>query len=183
MPKENQLAKKKRNRLIVRTVILILLAAAIIYAVFSKDEFTALGVGDMAPDFELVDLEGNKHRLSDYRGEGVFLNFWGTWCPPCKREMPHMEKVHKELDGDGVNILTINIKDTLTAVENFRTSFEDELTFPIMRDTTESVKEIYNFKPLPTTFIIDANGKIKEIISREMSEDEIRTIMLGIRPE
>ena len=65
----------------------------------SKDKVKVLAVGDNAPDFELVDLEGNKHRLSDYRGQGVFLNFWGTWCAPCKKEMPHMEKMHKDFEG------------------------------------------------------------------------------------
>lgn len=181
MSKADQIAKKKSNRLIIRTIVLILLAGAVIYAISTKDKVKSLGVGDMAPDFELVDLEGNKHRLSDYRGEGVFLNFWGTWCPPCKREMPHMEKIHNELNGDGAHILTINIKDTQLKVENFKDQYG--LTFPIMRDKTESVKEIYNFKPLPTTFIINKDGEIEQIISREMSEDEIRDIMLSIRPE
>lgn len=181
MSKAEQIARKKNKRLIIRAIVLVLLASAVIYAVATKDKVKSLGVGDVAPDFELVDLEGNTHRLSDYRGEGVFLNFWGTWCPPCKREMPHMETIHNELNGDGAHILTINIKDTLKEVENFSENLG--LTFPIMRDKTESVKEIYNFKPLPTTFIINPDGVIEQIISREMSEDEIREIMLSIRPE
>lgn len=181
MSKTDKIAKKKNNRLIVRTIILILLAAAIIYAVTNNDKGKTLSVGDMAPDFELVDLEGNTHRLSDYRGEGVFLNFWGTWCPPCKREMPHMETIHNELDGEAAHILTINIKEPQLKVERFRDQYG--LTFPIMLDKTETVKEMYNFKPLPTTFIINKDGKIEQIISREMSEDEIREIMLSITPE
>ena len=84
-------AGKKKIRLIIRTVVLLLLVSAVIYTIMSKDQVKVLAVGDNAPDFELVDLEGNKHRLSDYKGQGVFLNFWGTWCAPCKKEMPHME--------------------------------------------------------------------------------------------
>ena len=99
-------------------------------------------VGDAAPDFELVDLE-EIHRLSDYRGEGVFLNFWELGATPCKEEMPHMEKLHHEFGGDGVNILAINIKESNLKVEQFRDQYG--LTFPIALDKTESVKEIYNF--------------------------------------
>jgi len=82
MSKVDQMAKKRRNRLVVRTVVLLLLASAIIYTIATRNSVDILKVGDAAPDFELVDLEGNTHRLSDYRGEGVFLNFWGTWCAP-----------------------------------------------------------------------------------------------------
>ena len=77
MSKANQMAAKRKKRLIIRTIVLILLAAAVVFAIYSKDKVKVLEVGDKAPDFELVDLEGNKHRLSDYQGEGVFLNFWG----------------------------------------------------------------------------------------------------------
>ena len=127
--KDKVRATKKRNRLIMRTVILVLLVSAVVYAVASKEKVKMLVVGDLAPDFELVDLEGNKHKLSDYRGEGVFLNFWGTWCGPCKREMPAMEKMHKEFEDKGVHILAINIKGSDLQVETFRDNYG--LTFPI----------------------------------------------------
>jgi len=181
MSKVDQMAKKRRNRLVVRTVVLLLLASAIIYTIATRNSVDILKVGDAAPDFELVDLEGNTHRLSDYRGEGVFLNFWGTWCAPCKEEMPHMEKLHHEFGGDGVNILAINIKESNLKVEQFRDQYG--LTFPIALDKTESVKEIYNFTPLPTTFLINKDGEIEQIISRGMSEDEMRSHMMSIQAE
>ena len=82
---EGQLDRKKK-RTVIRTVILAILAAAIIYTIYisaTKDKVQLLEVGDQAPDFALTDLEGNSHKLSDYEGQGVFLNFWGTWCEPC----------------------------------------------------------------------------------------------------
>ena len=179
--KEKLRATKKRNRLIIRTIVLILLVAAIVYAIIPKDKAKVVAVGDLAPDFELVDLDGNKQRLSDYRGEGVFLNFWGTWCPPCKEEMPHMEKLHNEFEGKGVNILAINIKESDLKVETFRDQYD--LTFPIAIDKTESVKEAYKFIPLPTTYLINKHGRVEQIISRGMSEDEIRSFMESIQPE
>lgn len=177
--KVDKMAKKRKNRLVIRTIVLVLLASAVIYAIATRDKVRVLSVGDMAPDFELIDLEGNKQRLSDYRGEGVFLNFWGTWCAPCKREMPHMEKLHKEFNGDGVHILAVNIKESDLKVSRFRDQYG--LTFPIALDKTEGVKEIYNFKPLPTTFLINKDGRIEKIISREMTEEEVRSNMLSIQ--
>lgn len=178
---EKASAGKKRNRLIIRSIVLLLLVSAIVYTVIPKEKVKMLAVGDSAPDFELIDLEGNKHRLSDYRGEGVFLNFWGTWCEPCKREMPYMENQSQEFEDKGVNIVAINIKGSDLQVETFRDNYD--LTFPIAIDKTESVKEAYTIKPLPTTFIINKDGKIEKIITREMSEDEIRLHMESIQPK
>ncbi|MCZ2259495.1 thiol-disulfide oxidoreductase ResA [Sporosarcina sp. G11-34] len=175
------MATKKRNRLIIRTIVLLLLVSAVIYTLIPKEKSKVLAVGDMAPDFELVDLEGNKQRLSDYRGEGVFLNFWGTWCPPCKKEMPYIEKLHNEFADKGVKVLSINIKESDLKVKTFRDQYG--LTFPITIDKDESVKEAYKFIPLPTTYIINKDGKIEQIISREMTEDEIRSYMESIQPE
>jgi len=173
-------AGKKKSRLIIRTFVLLLLVSAVVYAIASKDKVKVLAVGDKAPDFELVDLEGNKHRLSDYKGEGVFLNFWGTWCGPCKKEMPYMENQHKAFEGKGVNILAVNIAESNLKVETFRDQYG--LTFPITIDKDKSVKEAYNIVPLPTTFLINKDGRIEQIITREMSEDEIITFMEGIQP-
>ncbi|MBE1554080.1 thiol-disulfide oxidoreductase ResA [Sporosarcina limicola] len=174
-------ADKKKKRLIIRTIVLLLLVSVVIYAVAFKDKVKVLAVGDMAPDFELVDLEGNKHRLSDYKGQGVFLNFWGTWCGPCKKEMPHMEKLHKEFEGKDVQILALTIKDPPLKVKAFRDQYE--LTFPIAIDKTEVVKEAYNISPLPTTFLINDKGKIQKIIKWAMSEEEIRSHMESIQPK
>ena len=118
---------------------MLLLVSAVVYTIAMRDKVKVLAVGDMAPDFELVDLEGNKHRLSDYRGEGVFLNFWGTWCGPCKKEMPYMENQHNAFEEKGVNILAVNIKESDLKVKTFRDQYG--LTFPIAIDKTESVKE------------------------------------------
>lgn len=173
-------ADQKKTRLIIRTIVLLLLVSAVVYTIASKDKVKVLAVGDKAPDFELVDLDGNKQRLSDYKGEGVFLNFWGTWCGPCKKEMPYMEKQHKAFEEKGVNILAVNIAESNLKVETFRDQYG--LTFPIAIDKDKSVKEAYNIVPLPTTFFINKDGKIEQIITKEMSEDEIITFMESIQP-
>lgn len=181
MSKAAQMAKKKKKRLIIRTVVLLLLLAAIIFSITMKGTEKTISIGDKAPDFELVDLDGNKQRLSDYRGKGVFLNFWGSWCPPCKVEMPYMEKLSKEFSDKGVHIVTLNLKDTQLKAETFRDQYG--LTFPIARDTDESVRRAYNVLPLPTTIIINKDGIIEDIIPGGMTEEAIRTSMESIQPE
>lgn len=181
MSKVDQFAKKRKNRLIIRTVVLLLLLGAVIFAIASKKTEKVLAVGDYAPDFEVVDLEGNKHRLSDYQGEGVFLNFWGSWCGPCKTEMPFMENQSKEFEEKGVHILALNIKDTRLKAETFRDQYG--LTFPIAQDKDESIRRAYNVIPLPTTVLIDPDGKIIDIITKGINEAEIRQAMESIQPK
>lgn len=172
---------KKRKRLIIRTIVLLVLVSAVIYSIASKEKVKVLAIGDKAPDFELVDLDGNKHRLSDYKGQGVFLNFWGTWCPPCKEEMPHMEKQYQDFKDKGVQILAVDIAEPVLKVESFRDQYG--LTFPIAIDKNKSVMEVYNIGPLPTTVLIDKDGKIVHIEKRGMSEEVIRSFMERIQPK
>mgnify|MGYP002508175409 CR=1 FL=1 len=181
MSKSAQIAKKKKRRLVVRTVVLLLLVAAVIFAIASKNTEKVLEVGDQAPDFEVTDLDGEKHKLSAYQGEGVFLNFWGSWCGPCKTEMPFMEKLSKEFEDKGVHILALNLKDSRLKAETFRDQYE--LTFPIAQDKDESIRRAYNVIPLPTTVLIDPTGKITEIITTGMDEQRIREAMESIQPK
>ncbi|ARF15447.1 thiol-disulfide oxidoreductase ResA [Sporosarcina ureae] len=178
------MAKKKNKktiRLISRTALLLILAAIMIYAITSKDKVKVLAEGDTAPDFELVDLEGNKHRLSDYKGQGVFLNFWGTWCPPCKKEMPHMEDLYKDFEAKGVHILTVNVGEPKVKIELFRDDMN--LSFPMLWDKNKTVMDLYNIKPLPTTFLINSEGKITKVIKQGMTEQQIYQYLESIQPK
>ena len=173
---------RKRNRTIRRGIVLTLFVIVIIVGLaLEPGKGRTLAIGDQAPDFQLVDLEGNVHRLSDYQGKGVFLNFWGTWGAPCKREMPHMESQYNVVKDQGVEVLAVNVKETDLKVSSFRNAYG--LTFPIAIDKTEAVKEAYRIKPLPTTILIDPNGKIVDIVTREMSEEQVKHYMEMIRPE
>ena len=181
MSKADLLAKKRKRRLYIRGTVLLLIVAAVIFAITSKDKVQVLEIGDEAPDFEIVDLEGNTHKLSDYRGEGVFLNFWGSWCGPCKTEMPFMENQSKPCAEKGVHILALNIKDTRLKAETFRDQYK--LTFPIAQDKDESIRRAYNVVPLPTTVLINPEGKIVDIITTGMDEQTIINAMESIQPK
>ena len=78
----------------------------------AKEKYDVLQVGDDAPDFALIDLNGESHQLSDYKGQGVFLNFWGTWCATCKKEMPAMGRQYQVYKDQGVQILAVNIAES-----------------------------------------------------------------------
>lgn len=175
--------KNKKNRLIIRAVVLVLLAAAILFAVytnFTKEKSDVLQVGDDAPDFSLIDLDGEKHQLSAYKGQGVFLNFWGSWCAPCKKEMPAMGRQYQVYKDQGVQILAVNIAEPDLKVRNFAKQYG--MVFPTLIDKTKTVMQRYNIKPLPTTILINPEGKIVKIITGEMTEDDIQGYLEQIRP-
>lgn len=175
---------KKRNRTIMRTAIMALLVAAIGYTIYNSataGDVELLKVGDHAPDFTLTDMEGNSHKLSDYEGQGVFLNFWGTWCEPCVREMPAMDRQYEEYKDQGTQILAINIAQSNFEVQSFIDRFN--LSFPVTIDSNKSVMEAYSIKPLPTTVLVNPEGKIQRIVTGEMTEQDIAGYLEEISPE
>ncbi|MBT2571325.1 redoxin domain-containing protein [Planococcus sp. ISL-110] len=134
-----------------------------------------LAPGAMAPDFTLTDQNGETVRLSDYRGKKVILNFWATWCPPCRAEMPHMQQFHENnADGD-VEILAVNLTAQDKGDQAIR-SFIDEfgLTFPIPMDETGSAAQAYQVRTVPTTFILNTKGEIAQKIVGPMDEQVMK---------
>lgn len=172
----------KNNRLIVRTIILLVLAGALGYTLYTTffTEKTIVGKGDLAPNFILTDLQGNEVEFENYRGKGVFLNFWATYCKPCEKEMPYMENQYKVYQDKGVEILAIDATEPKLSVQKFVE--RNGLTFPIVIDETTEVLEAYGVNPIPTTFLIDKNGEIIDIITGTMSEETIKNHMERIKP-
>lgn len=177
------MATKKKNRFFMRTAILLVLAGAIGFTLYNnatKENREVLQVGDPAPDFKLTDLNGKEHQLSDYKGQGVFVNFWGTWCKPCEKEFPLMERQYQVYKDQGVQILAVNIAQSDFEVKQY--AEQRDLTFPIVIDKNKSVMEAYNIIPLPTTLLVNAEGNIEKIITGEMSEEDIQSYMEQIKP-
>lgn len=176
--------QKKEIRLVVRSLVLILLFLAVGYSLYSnltKEDRGIVSKNDLAPNFALKDLEGNLHKLSDYKGKGVFLNFWGTWCKPCEKEMPYLENQYSYFKDEGVVVLAVNVGEAKIAVNQFVKEYG--LTFPILRDTKSSeVQDAYHIGPLPTTVLINPAGEIVEIITSTMTEEKVRESMEKIKP-
>ncbi|WP_316245041.1 redoxin domain-containing protein [Gracilibacillus massiliensis] len=117
-----------------------------------------LEVGDEAPDFQLQTLNGETAKLSDYRGQRVMLNFWATWCPPCRAEMPDMEKFYHNKD---VEILAVNLAETEASVEDVHDFVEEfGLSFSILLDEGNQAATTYQIRPIPTSYMIDSKGII-----------------------
>ncbi len=127
-------------------------------------EDRSVKIGQPAPDFALLDLSGNVVRLSDFLGKTVVLNFWASWCPPCRAEMPDFLEVYEQrLPQDDFVILAVDklVEDTKGAVDDFVQEFG--LTFPIAFDASNDVLERYGVRGLPATFFIDADGIMRAI--------------------
>lgn len=151
-------------------IILIGLMTVAIVQAMEKDEkpdnLPGLGIGVKAPDFELENLEGDKVKLSDYHGKKVILNFWATWCPPCKEEMPAMEKFYQQKKADVV-ILAVNI-DPQYNVNEFTKNMG--ITFPVLLDKKDEVNSTYQVLTIPTTYFIDEDGLISNKYLTAMTE-------------
>jgi peroxiredoxin len=137
-----------------------------------------LKVGDLAPDFRLYDLNGNAVSLSEYRGSIVFLNFWATWCGPCRVEMPAMEALYKAFERKDFEILAISTDQQGVAVTRpFRNQLG--LTFPILHDSDYRVGLAYGARTLPMSFLVDRKGVIIHRIfgARDWESPEAKEII------
>lgn len=115
----------------------------------------------MSPDFELSDLNGNTVSLSSLRGKVVLVNFWATWCPPCREEIPSMELLYQSLHSEGVELLAINIEPNgPQAVATFMEHVS--FSFPVLFDVDGTVRGKFGVSKYPETFIIDAEGVVRE---------------------
>lgn len=136
----------------------------------NSDKNVGIGIGKTAPDFELQDLSGKKVKLSDYRGKNVVLNFWASWCPPCKKEMPEFQRLYTE-NSDILVVIGVNLQESKENAESFVKKLD--LTFPILLDPNAQVKDMYNVFTQPVTYFIDVNGKIIDKKFGELTNEEL----------
>ena len=111
-----------------------------------------------APDFSLKNLKGEVVNLENLKGKVVFLNFWATWCPPCRDEMPSMEKLYTKFKDKDFIMLAVNLREKPKTVRSFKEEYR--LNFPILLDTDGSVSYLYGVRSIPATFLIDREGHL-----------------------
>jgi peroxiredoxin len=127
--------------------------------------------GSTAPGFTVTGLDGATHRLADYRGKVVVLNFWATWCIPCRAEMPDLEHEARVHRGDPVAILGMDWKEPAATVRDFTSELRTSYT--MLLDSDGHAYDAYHVSALPTTFIINRQGHIKKMRLGIASRDEI----------
>ena len=138
----------------------LILAVCLALFITACGESPVATVGKPAPDFDTIDLKGDVWSLSKLKGQVVFLNFWATWCPPCREEMPSMQRLYAKLPKDKFEMIALFNKDEPAAVKNFVTKLD--ITFPILSDEHNFAGTKYGLTGLPETFIIDKQGVIRE---------------------
>ena len=134
--------------------------------------------GNVAPDFILETLDGQKRKLSDYKGKKVMLNLWATWCPPCREEMPDMQAFYAQTQSDELEILAINLTSSEKSLDHIDTFVQKYgLTFPILLDSDDQVSSRYEVFQIPTTYILNANGEIEQKIVGPMNLEIMSQLM------
>lgn len=129
-----------------------------------------------APDFTAIDADGNKVKLSDYKGTPVILNFWASWCPPCKSEMPDFNKVSGEYSKDQLVFLMVDMVDgDRETVETGKKFVEDNhFTFNVLYDTTQEAAYAYGIRSIPSTLFIDKDGYVQTGVEGAIDEETLR---------
>lgn len=142
---------------------------------------TAPRAGFLAPDFELPTLDGGSVQLSALRGQPVLINFWASWCGPCRSEMPHIQAAYENHIQRGLVVLGIDQMESSDSVSRFVEEFG--LTFPIPMDSDGTVSAVYRARGLPTSFFVDPDGVIRATFTGPMSSGFIESQLEEIIPQ
>lgn len=133
-----------------------------------------------APTFSLKDQYGITHNLEDYKGKVVFLNFWATWCPPCRKEMPEIEEIYKEYGENKKDVIFLGINsEKRENVEKFLK--ENNYTFPTVFEEGEKITSQYFISAFPTSFVIDKNGNVYGYVMGGLTKEQIKNILEKIK--
>lgn len=158
------------KRYSIRRLVALLLGFAAAFAT----QAGAVSLQETAPDFTLKSLEGSNLRLQEYRGQVVLINFWASWCGPCRQEMPLLDRLHHRYEDTGFAVLGVNVEGEFGPAQEVVQ--KTNVTFPILIDDGQKVSEMYKLKAMPSTVVVDRDGVIRYIHHGYKPGDEAKYV-------
>ncbi|SDN38403.1 Peroxiredoxin [Alkalicoccus daliensis] len=166
-----------------RSAILLVMVAAIAYTFYNhfSEERGLVDAGDEAPNFVLEDMDGERVELSELRGQGVYLNFWATYCTYCRQKMEYLKDYHEEYAEKGVRILSVNVDETTLQVERHQQRYD--INYNLYIDRNMLVSNAYGVGVLPSVFLINENGSVIERQIGGKTEEQVVAALDELVPE
>lgn len=167
-------SQPRKNTRLVLTILFVCIACVVLIVLLRKDRDSTsrttkpIQPGLEVPDFAFPDINGKQISLSDHKGKVVLVNIWATWCPPCRQEMPSMQRLYEKFKGENFEILAVSIdSEGREAVAPFMQKMH--LTFPALLDPGETIIPLYGITGVPESFIVDKDGRLVEKIVGPMN--------------
>lgn len=163
-----------KNRKKVQIIVLLLafvIGGYAIFQTFTSNNNGTIKEGHAVPDFRLANLQGDPVSLEDFKGTPLVINFWGTFCEPCIREMPSFERQYTEWKDKGVEIVAINLSEDTLTVSNYVKKLG--VTYTVLRDVGRKTEKRYGLRSYPTTFFVNRDGTLSSVFVGEMKEAQI----------
>jgi cytochrome c biogenesis protein CcmG/thiol:disulfide interchange protein DsbE len=172
--------KTRRFNVLLACMLIFLFFVAGCEKIAGSNKVKRMEIGKPAPEFVLQDASGNTWKLSNLKGKVVFVNFWATWCKPCRDEMPSMEALNKSMGGQSFQMLAIVFNDDLQMADSFARRLG--ATFPVLANPGPELAEAYMITGVPETFLIDADGILRHkfLGPYEWDTEEMRNVVLGL---
>ena len=149
-------------------------AVVLLASLLVPGQALAVGVDSEAPDFTLETLAGGNLRLEEYRGQVVLINFWASWCGPCRQEMPILDRIHNRYEDTGFAVLGVNVEGKRAPAQKIVD--KTNVRFPVLIDAAQDVSETYDLKAMPTTVVVDRDGVVRYIHRGYKPGDEAKYI-------
>jgi len=135
---------------------------------------SSVKVAEQAPDFTLKSLDGPNLRLEEYRGQVVLINFWASWCGPCRQEMPILDRLHQRYEDTGFAVLGVNVEGKVDPAQEIVD--KTKVTFPVLIDEGQSVSELYELEAMPSTVVVDRDGVVRYVHRGYKPGDEAKYV-------
>jgi len=152
----------------------IVVAACIAPVVVENALASTVKISELAPDFTLKTLDGSNLRLQEYRGQVVLINFWASWCGPCRQEMPILERLHKRYEDAGFTVLGVNVEGEISPAQKIVD--KTKVTFPVLIDEGQLVSELYQLEAMPSTVVVDRDGVVRYVHRGYKPGDEAKYV-------